>query len=138
MNDTPDSIHKAFLDATKPVREPRFATWERAYYDFIEAGYTSDDIYTVASFIRRDNQRNNRRAGEGWQMTSAKVFDFDYRWFDSLLTTATADKRNRRPMPTPKDKVIQLREHVIDPDEAPQADTALPIKDAIKKAVANL
>lgn len=135
--ETPESIHAAFIDATKPVREPRYATWERAYYDFIEAGYTSDDIYTVASFIRRDNSRNGRSQGEGWTMTLAKVFDYNRTWFDSILTQASADKRNRRPAPTPKDKVIQLREQVIDPEQSSTTtSTAKSFKDVLNQLAA--
>lgn len=136
--ETPQQVHAAFVDATKPPREPNYSTWERGYWDFIQAGYKTDDIYCVASFIRRDNSRNNRRPGEGWQMTSAKLFSGDHRWFDSILTQAAADKRNHRKEPTPKDKVIQLREHVLNPDEAPVADTSAPAKELLKRAINGL
>ena len=94
---------------------PTYAVQERAYHDFLSKGFTVDDLRLVLRHLKRENQRMN---GASYSLRVDRIFDFDYRRFDAFLSEARATNRNRRPAPTAKDNVIQLRERVVNPEQS--------------------
>lgn len=109
------SLHAAWELASKTTL--KLKVWERGIASFIEAGFTEDDVRCVFAYARRENAKFTS-AIQGFTITPFKVFDFEYRWFDSLLSQARASERNRRPAPTERDKVIALREKPVEPETA--------------------
>lgn len=110
-----EALHAAWEKASGTTLKLRI--WERGIADFIEAGFTCEDIQIVFRYARRENAKFTS-AIQGFTITPFKVFDFEYRWFDSLLSQARASERNRRPPPTEKEKVVALRERVVEPETA--------------------
>lgn len=109
---TVEQIHAAWEKASgQPIR---IKVWERAFHDFAEKGFTPEDIACVFAYARRENAKFT--SGIKFTITPFKVFDFEYRYFDSLLSQARASERNHRPRLTEKDKVIALRERVVEPE----------------------
>lgn len=93
----------------------RIKVWERAFADFIAHGYTCEDIAVCFRYARRENARFTSNI-QGFTITPFKVFDFEYRWFDSLLSQARTSERNRRPKPTERERIIAAREMVVEPE----------------------
>jgi hypothetical protein len=111
--ETPQQLHEAFCAGTRST--PNYRVWERAYADFLDKGYTCADLTMVLAHIQRENKRMN---GAAYSLRQNKLFDFEYMHFDSLLNEAKDKARNRRPLPTAKQQVEQLRERVIDKEES--------------------
>lgn len=109
------SLHAAWEKASGTILKIKI--WERAIASFIEAGYTEADVEICFRYAHRENAKFTS-AIQGFTITPFKVFDFEYRWFDSLLSQARASERNRRPAPTPKEVVISLREKPVDLETA--------------------
>lgn len=126
-------IHQAWETASGQTIKPRI--WERAFSDFIAHGYTCEDIAVCFRYAKRENARFTQ--GTGFTITPFKVFDFEYRWFDSLLSQARASERNRRPAPTPKEAVVQLREKVINPESVPGNGAGRHVSEIFHKNITN-
>lgn len=109
------TLHAAWERASRTTL--KIKVWERAIAHFIEAGFTEEDVLCVFKYSRRENAKFTSSI-QGFTITPFKVFDFEYRWFDSLLSQARASERNHRPPPTAKEQAIQLREKVIEPETA--------------------
>lgn len=110
-HDTPQMLHEAFCSGTKST--PNYRVWERAYADFLDKGYTCADLVMVLAHIVRENKRMN---GAAYSLRQNKLFDFEYMHFDALLNEAKGKARNRRPAPTPRQVVEELRNRVVDPE----------------------
>lgn len=109
------SLHAAWESASGTTLKLKI--WERGIDHFIQAGFTEADIVCVFKYARRENARFTGSI-QGFTITPFKVFDFEYRWFDSLLSQARAGERNRRPSPTPKEQVMVLRDPLLATEEA--------------------
>jgi len=94
-------IHDTFTDEIGA--EPNYRVHERAYYDFLAAGYTADDLRLVMQYLKLENKRMN---GAKHSLRLDRLLDFDYRRFDSLLNCARAVKRNAVLPPTPREVVL--------------------------------
>ena len=125
-------LHAAWESASG--QEVNYRATERIFYAAHQMDFTADDVKIAVKHLIRFNNKND---GAKFRINVFKIIG-DLESFAALVAEARATDRNRRANPTPKDKVIQLREHVINPDEAPQADTSVNAKEILKKAVANL
>ena len=125
-------MHAAWESAS--AQEVNYRATERIFYEAHNMGFTPDDLKIAVKHLIRFN---NRSEGAKFRINVFRVLG-DLESFAALVGEAKATDRNRRPAPTPKDKVIQLREHVINPDEAPVNDTSVPVKELLKRAVNDL
>lgn len=126
------ALHAAWESAS--AQEVNYRATERIFLEAHNMGFSGDDIKVAVKFLIRFN---NKSDGAKFRLNVFKVIG-DLESFAALVGEARAVDRNRRAEPTPKDKVIQLREHVLNPDEAPTADTAVPAKELLKRAVDSL
>jgi hypothetical protein len=96
-----ESLHACYTQMTHV--EIRIQVWERAFADFLEHGYTCDDLQLVLGHILRENRRMQ---GAKFSLRLNTLLDFEYMRFDSLLGEAKAIQRNRI-MRSPKQAVLE-------------------------------
>ena len=77
----------------------------RAIVDFLAHGFTEDDLRCVLLHLKRENARMN---GAAYSLRIDRLLDFEYRRFDSLLSEARAQQRNRV-VRTPAERVLATR-----------------------------
>jgi hypothetical protein len=99
------SLHNCYC--TLSGFEARYAIHERAYAEFIAAGFTEDDLRCVILFLKRENKSGNRT----YSLRLNKLLDFEFRHFDSLLGEARARDRNRIKPPTNAQRVVEQFRH---------------------------
>lgn len=107
------SLHAAWERASGTTL--KLKVWERGIDSFIKAGFTEADVICVFKYARRENARFTSNI-QGFTITPFKVFDFEYRWFDSLLSQARASERNRRPKPTECERTLATYKQVVEPE----------------------
>lgn len=100
MNDPIQELHDLYCSITK--RSVRRVIHERVYSDFLEKGFTSDDLRVVLEYLLSEN-----RKGAKWSTFHDKIFDFEYRHFDSILSEARARQRNRVKVANPAQRVVE-------------------------------
>lgn len=128
------SLHADYCRLTSGTA--KFAIWEQAWYRFEKAGFTQDDLRCYIQHLQRENRRMNSAA---YSLALHKFLDDEFKYFDSMLSVARAYERNRRKPMTPVQQVKQEWHPTVDPEQAlVQPDNVIPIKDALKKAVAGL
>jgi len=100
--------HRIYCSLTRS--EPNLAVWQRRLYDFVQAGYSPQDMEQVLMWLIRENKRNTYQRS----LSLLKLMDLEH--FDSYLVDARAANRNFRPV-TPKAQVLaQLRPSVDETD----------------------
>lgn len=103
------AIHAVHVKLTG--RESRYQVYERSLYDFVQAGFTAEDMEIVLAFMLRENKRNDWK----YSLQLGKLLG-DHERFQDLLSDAKARLRNMKKMPTPKEVAIeQLRPVVVEP-----------------------
>lgn len=126
------ALHAAWESAA--AQEVNARATERIFLEAHNMGFTPDDVKIAVKFLIRFN---NRSEGAKFRINVFKIVG-DLESFAALVAEARAMNRNQRKEPTPKDKIIDLRERVIEPDAAPQADTSVPAKELLKRAINGL
>ena len=56
-SDLIEALHQTFCALTGT--EPRLKVWERAWFDFVQAGYNQDDLRCVLLWLSKENRRND-------------------------------------------------------------------------------
>lgn len=111
MNDIP-SLHAAWCSASGQELNPR-AT-ERIFFELAKMDFTADDVRIAVTHLMAFNRKSG---GAKFRINAFKVLG-DPETFASLVAEARAAQRNKRPAPTEKDKIIQLRERVVDAEQS--------------------
>lgn len=102
------AIHAIHVKLTG--RESRYQVYERSLYDFVQAGFTAEDMEIVLAFMLRENKRNDWK----YSLQLGKLLG-DHERFQDLLSDAKARLRNMKKPPTPKEIAIeQLRPTVAE------------------------
>ena len=99
-SDLIEALHQTFCALTGT--EPRLKVWERAWFDFVQAGYTQDDLRCTLLWLNRENRRNDFKRST----SIMKLIGNGLEQFDDYLATARAIERNHKPV-TAKQKVVQ-------------------------------
>ncbi len=86
---------------------------ERLFYEFISAGFNSDDLTCVLKYM----QGSNRKGGGRYKIQCHKILG-DHEVFASILAEAKAIERNRRKAATASEKIMQQYEKVVDPEQS--------------------
>ena len=94
---------------------------ERAWFDFIKAGFSIADLETVILHLKRGIREGKRNPGALRFSNLIERADL----FGEELELAKAQKRNLRPAPTPRERVMQQARPVV--CDQTQGDTAKPI-----------
>lgn len=124
--DTIESVHTCYCQMTGLQVNQR--VHERAYADFLAAGYTVADLELVLGHIKRENRR---MAGASFSLRLDRLLDFDYRHFDSILSEARALQRNRV-VRTPRQEVLQQLRKLPDTENTTTANTAVASKELVR------
>lgn len=126
-----ESLHAAYCALTG--LQVRFCFHERTWFEFDKAGFTESDLHTVIGFLTREN-----RGHRDWKysLKISKLIE-DLARFDEFRAEALAVARNRRAPMTPKEQVLQEFSPVV-AESAPPPTNVIPIREALKKAVAGL
>jgi hypothetical protein len=123
---TIEQAHKCYCDLTGLVINLR--VHERVISDFLEHGFTVEDLELVLRHLKRENAR---MSGAAYSLRIDKLLDFEYRRFDSLLSEARAHKRNRV-VRTPADRVMaQFRGH----DETTTGSTPQAVRAVLRQMI---
>lgn len=103
----------------------RYQTYEADWFDFIQHGYTADDVRCLFSFLQRENRRNSF----AYSLRLSRYLDREYKNFEELLAMARA----REPkVTTDRDKVIQAFRPGNQPEPVKLAE---PVKDILRRMV---
>jgi len=86
-----EQLHNCYVEQTG--LQVNLRVHERAWMDFIEHGYTVDDLRLVLQHLKRENRRMECCQ---FSVRLDRLLDFEYRHFDSMLAEARAIERNRR------------------------------------------
>jgi hypothetical protein len=108
-------LHATWCREASPTKEPlpvNLRTWERAYADFLEHGYTAEDLTLVLRHMKYLNRTRDQR----FSLRQNLIFDFEYMRFDSLLQEAKATNRNKRPAPSEREKALEALRPTVDPE----------------------
>lgn len=124
------NLHAAWESSTGT--EINLRAVERIFYDAHQLGVVPSDIALVVAYVKQQNRRSSD-ARYHKPLTPRSIMEAEY--FAGILSLAKAQERNRRPQPTPKDKIVQLYQQTQNPEEIPTSDTSVPIREALKKAV---
>jgi len=103
-------LHELWCSLTQ--QELHKKSTERLFWQFNNDGFTADDLRCVVTYMQRCNAN-----GQHYKIQAHKVLG-DLEVFASVLADAKAKARNRRPPPTEKEKVVALRERVVEPETA--------------------
>lgn len=107
-----EALHGAWCQSTG--QELHLRATERLFFDLHQMEFTPTDIQMVAAHLIGLNKNSG---GAKYSLRANRVLG-DLEFFASTLAEAKATKRNKRPAPTPKEKVVALRERVVEPEEA--------------------
>ena len=77
---------------------------ERMLYEFVKSDFTADDLRCVLMFIIWQNKKREPQFRE--RLRFDKIVG-DLEVFNARAAEARAWERNRRPAPTPREKVLQ-------------------------------
>lgn len=105
---------------------------ERAIVDFLAHGFTEDDLRMVLLHLKREN---GRMSGASYSLRIDRLLDFEYRRFDSLLSEARAQHRNRV-VRTPAERVLATRTGGVMPTHT--GDTSRAAGEVARAALATL
>lgn len=111
MNDPAEplkAIHAIHVKLTG--RDSRYQIYERSLWDFVQAGFTADDMTTVLSFLLRENRRNDYK----YCVQLGRLIG-DHERFEDLLHEAKAKTRNLKKPPTGKEIALQELRPVVVP-----------------------
>lgn len=103
-------LHELWCSLTQ--QELHKKSTERLFWQFNNEGFSPDDLRCVVGYMQRCNTN-----GQHYKIQAHKVLG-DLEVFASVLADAKAKARNRRPPPTEKEKVVALRERVVEPETA--------------------
>lgn len=106
-------LQKTWAEVTGQTLHAR-AT-ERLFFEFWNTGFTAEQLRCVLRHYLRLNKQY--AGGAAFRINAQKILG-DLETFASTLGEAEAYERNRRPQPTPRQQVEQLRERVVDADQA--------------------
>jgi hypothetical protein len=125
-----ESCHQCYCQMTH--MEIRLPIWERAFSDFLEHGFTVEDLQMVLGYLMRENRRMN---GAKFSLRLNTLLDFEYRRFDSFLSEAKAIQRNKR-VTKPADKALDEWRGL--PTKTGTDNTARTAGDVLRSAVKDL
>lgn len=106
-----EALHGAWCRASS--QELNFKATERLFYELHKLDFTPSDVTVAVEHLMRFNKRSD---GAKFAIRANKVLEPET--FSCLVAEARAVLRNRRPAPTEREKVADLRERVIDKDQA--------------------
>lgn len=125
-------LQHAWCQASGQELNPKLC--ERVFYEAWKADVTGDDIRCVVEFMLRFNKRSD---GAKFRLNAFTVVG-DLEKLGALIAEARAAERNRRPAPTAKEQVVQLRERVVEPETAdPRISTPVRTFKDVLKALEN-
>lgn len=119
-----EQLHTTYQDVTHI--EVRLAVWERAFQDYLDHGFTCDDMKLVLNHLMRENRRMN---GARFSLRLNTLLDYQYERFDAFLGEARAMERNRVRR-TPAERVLATRTGGV--TATATAATARPVGDVIR------
>lgn len=102
-------LHQAYEQASGQIVHPR-AT-ERLLYELGNMGATPDDVKCVVNYLIRCNKKSDAK----YRIMFHKIMEPEF--FFSVLGTALANERNRRPPPTAKQQAQTQYEQVLEPEQ---------------------
>jgi hypothetical protein len=101
---------------------------ERAWFDFIQAGFTEHDVLAVVTHLRREIGNGTRNPGA--LKFSNMIAQLDR--FEEDLEVAKATARNRKTAPTPRERVLEQARPTVVPMTPKDAQiTAKPVGELI-------
>lgn len=117
MIDQLKSVHSAWVKLTG--QELKYQPCERMLFDFVNSGFTVQDLECVLTFMLWSNSKREPKYRDRIQFHRI-VGDLEV--FNSRLGEAHAWHRNRRPSPSDKEKVLaQWRGNVeVKPETTPR------------------
>lgn len=133
--DAISALHAAWCAASgQSAADVKIRLTERIWWELHRAEITPDDVRCVVDYLIRANRKNV--GGPQFRITVTRICG-DVENFASLLGEARAAERNRRPPPTPREKVEALRERPVDPEEARARVTGqfATLRDVLKKSI---
>lgn len=109
-------------------RKAPVTIYDSILFPFVRAGFGADDMRLVVEFILRENTKNHFKYG-----LKLGTLIGDLVRFNDLLEEAKAKERNRRPAPTPKEKVLSQFRPVV--GESLTATGAMSVKEVLRKVM---
>ena len=94
-------VHRIYCSLTGTT--PNLRLWERDLFEFVQAGFTAQDMEAVLIWIHRENKKASEARYK--KSTSLMKLVGDLRFFDAYLCEARAANRNHKPT-TPKESVL--------------------------------
>lgn len=132
MREEIEHLHKAYCESTG--QEIRLAfDREHAWYLFLQAGFTLDDVQLVGNFLRRAVEKGERNPGCLRFRNMIEPLNF----FEEELQLVRAAMRNFKPAPTEKEKTIRAFRPTASAPEPVQMD-ARPAKEVVGRLIDDL
>lgn len=102
------AIANTWQEQTK--QDLHLRTVERIFFKFVQEGFSSDDLRCVLVWVKWKNTQSDRKRQINLRLILDHDAEIPFAKFACDLGEARAWERNRRPAPTPKEKVLnQLR-----------------------------
>jgi len=105
-------VHRIYSSLTGTSTNLRL--WERDLFDFVQAGFTPQDMEQVLIWIMRENKKASEPRYQ--KSTSLLKLIGDLRFFDSYLAEAKASNRNHKPLSAKERALRELRPAMSEPN----------------------